>query len=70
MELQMVKRSELMWNTSSKNSCSITYRVVVGKSSQGIDLPSKNILTDIKVTSVRQPQSSCPYRDAKRKIVD
>lgn len=44
------------------------YHVVVGKSSQGIDLPSKNILTDIKVTSVRQPQSSCPYRDAKQKI--
>jgi hypothetical protein len=25
-------------------------------------------LTDIKVTSIKQPQSSCPYKDAKQKI--
>lgn len=39
-----------------------------GSSSRGIDLPQKNILTDIKVTSIKQPQSSCPFRDAKQKI--
>jgi hypothetical protein len=31
-------------------------------------LPSTDINTDIKVTSIRQPQSSCPFRDAKQKI--
>lgn len=32
----------------------------------GLDLPSIN--TDIKVTSIKQPQSSCPYKDSKQKI--
>ena len=31
-------------------------------------MPSENILTDIKVTSNKQPQSSCPFKDAKQKI--
>jgi hypothetical protein len=31
-------------------------------------LPSEDILTDIKVTSIKQPQSSCPFKDAKQKI--
>jgi len=44
------------------------YEVLVGSSARGIDLPSDNIQTDIKVTSIRQPQSSCPFRDAKQKI--
>lgn len=39
-----------------------------GSSARGIDLPSADINTDIKVTSIRQPQSSCPFRDAKQKI--
>ena len=39
-----------------------------GSPSKGIDFPSSDILTDIKVTSVKQPQSSCPFRDAKQKI--
>ncbi|MEA3448770.1 MAG: restriction endonuclease, partial [Bacteroidota bacterium] len=39
-----------------------------GSSAKGIDLPSNNILTDIKVTSIKQPQSSCPFKDAKQKI--
>ncbi len=38
----------------------------IGNSSQGIDLPTLN--TDIKVTSIKQPQSSCPYKSAKQKI--
>lgn len=39
-----------------------------GSSAKGIDLPRVNIQTDIKVTSIRQPQSSSPFRDAKQKI--
>lgn len=39
-----------------------------GSSAKGIDLPGINIQTDIKVTSIRQPQSSSPFRDAKQKI--
>lgn len=44
------------------------YNLVVGSSANGIDLPSDDILTDIKVTSIKQPQSSCPFKDAKQKI--
>ncbi|MEM8525500.1 MAG: restriction endonuclease [Bacteroidota bacterium] len=39
-----------------------------GSSAKGIDLPDAHINTDIKVTSIRQPQSSCPFKDAKQKI--
>lgn len=42
------------------------YKMTVGSSANGLDLPSIN--TDIKVTSIKQPQSSCPYRDSKQKI--
>lgn len=42
------------------------YTVQIGSSALGIDLPS--VETDIKVTSIRQPQSSCPFRSAKQKI--
>ena len=44
------------------------YEILVGSSARGIDLPSDDILTDIKVTSIKQPQSSCPFKDAKQKI--
>jgi hypothetical protein len=44
------------------------YEVVIGSSASGIDLPSQDILTDIKVTSIKQPQSSCPFKDAKQKV--
>lgn len=44
------------------------YELIIGSSAKGIDLPSEDILTDIKVTSNKQPQSSCPFRDAKQKI--
>lgn len=44
------------------------YELTVGSSAKGIDLPSDDILTDIKVTSIKQPQSSCPFNDAKQKI--
>lgn len=42
------------------------YEMTVGSSANGLDLPSVN--TDIKVTSIVQPQSSCPYKDSKQKI--
>jgi hypothetical protein len=44
------------------------YEYEKGSSAKGIDLPSDDILTDIKVTSIKQPQSSCPFKDAKQKI--
>ncbi len=44
------------------------YEVAIGSSASGIDLPSADILTDIKVTSIKQPQSSCPFKDAKQKV--
>jgi len=42
------------------------YDMTVGSSANGLDLPSIN--TDIKVTSIKQPQSSCPFKDSKQKI--
>lgn len=39
-----------------------------GNSASGIDLPEAGINTDIKVTSIKQPQSSCPYKSSKQKI--
>ncbi|MBQ7267307.1 MAG: hypothetical protein IJR11_02950 [Synergistaceae bacterium] len=44
------------------------YRVEAGSSAKGIDLPSADIQTDIKVTSIAQPQSSCPFKNARQKI--
>ena len=44
------------------------YIVTVGSSAKGIDLPGENILTDIKVTSITQPQSSCPFKNTRQKI--
>ena len=42
------------------------FEIQVGNTALGLDLPS--LETDIKVTSVRQPQSSCPFRSARQKI--
>lgn len=42
------------------------YSFANGNSASGLDIPSLNI--DIKVTSVKQPQSSCPYKSARQKI--
>jgi hypothetical protein len=39
-----------------------------GSSANGIDLPEEEIQVDIKVTSIKQPQSSCPFRNASQKI--
>lgn len=42
------------------------YDFVQGNSASGIDFPGLHI--DMKVTSIRQPQSSCPYKSARQKI--
>ncbi|MCL5992241.1 MAG: restriction endonuclease [Bacteroidetes bacterium] len=47
---------------------SVKYDYVLGSSANGIDLPSDEILTDIKVTSIKQPQSSCPFKNPEQKI--
>ncbi len=44
------------------------YIVDIGSSAKGIDLPGNDIQTDIKVTSIMQPQSSCPFKNARQKI--
>jgi hypothetical protein len=44
------------------------YELQVGSSANGIDLPSSEINTDIKVTSIKQPQSSCTFKNAQQKI--
>ena len=44
------------------------YELEVGSSAKGIDLPGKSIQTDITVTSIVQPQSSCPFKNARQKI--
>jgi len=42
------------------------YEYTRGSSAKRIDFPKLDI--DIKVTSIRQPQSSCPFKSARQKI--
>jgi hypothetical protein len=42
------------------------YAYNAGSSASGIDFPEIDV--DLKVTSLRQPQSSCPFRNAGQKI--
>lgn len=42
------------------------YAYPKGNSAKGIDFPGIDV--DIKVTSIRQPQSSCPFRSARQKV--
>jgi hypothetical protein len=44
------------------------YTYLKGNSASGIDFPGNAINTDIKVTSITQPQSSCPFKSARQKI--
>ena len=44
------------------------YEYEKGSSANGIDFPAKILNTDIKVTSIKQPQSSCPFKSARQKI--
>jgi hypothetical protein len=43
-----------------------SYQFDMGNSASGIDFPSLDV--DIKVTSITQPQSSCPFKSARQKI--
>ncbi|MGA8894606.1 MAG: restriction endonuclease [Planktothrix agardhii] len=42
------------------------YIYTPGSAASGINFPEQQV--DFKVTSIRQPQSSCPFRDASQKI--
>ena len=42
------------------------YSYVESSSAKGIDFPELEV--DIKVTSIQQPQSSCPFDSARQKI--
>ena len=44
------------------------YTAAIGSSASGIDFPDPEVNTDIKVTSIRQPQSSAPFRSFCQKI--
>lgn len=39
---------------------------IIGSSASGIDFPELDV--DMKVTSIKQPQSSCPFKSARQKI--
>ena len=43
-----------------------TYEYAQGNSASGVDLPGLSV--DIKVTSTKQPQSSCPFKSASQKV--
>jgi hypothetical protein len=42
------------------------YEFTAGNSASGIDFPELGV--DMKVTSIKQPQSSCPFKSARQKI--
>lgn len=42
------------------------YQFEEGNSANGIDFPG--LLVDMKVTNIRQPQSSCPFKSARQKV--
>lgn len=42
------------------------YNYTRGSSAKGIDFPELEV--DMKVTSIKQPQSSCPFKSARQKI--
>ena len=44
----------------------IKYSYTLGSAASGIDFPELEV--DLKVTSIRQPQSSCPFRNASQKV--
>ena len=44
----------------------LKYLYTLGNAASGIDFPELEV--DLKVTSIKQPQSSCPYRSASQKV--
>ena len=51
-----------------QNCLSEKYEYEKSSSAKGIDFPGRGLNTDIKVTSIKQPQSSCPFSSAREKI--
>ncbi|MDD5764807.1 MAG: restriction endonuclease [Candidatus Marinimicrobia bacterium] len=49
-----------------QNALTKKYTYTRGSSAKGIDFPKLGV--DIKVTSIKQPQSSCPFKSARQKI--
>lgn len=49
-----------------KDHLSKKYSYVASGANSGIDFPE--LAVDLKVTAMRQPQSSCPFRDASQKV--
>ncbi len=49
-----------------RNYLRTNYSFQVGSSASGIDFPELQV--DMKVTSISQPQSSCPFKSARQKI--
>jgi len=49
-----------------QNYLSAKYSYEKGSSAEGIDFPGLGV--DMKTTSIKQPQSSCPYKNARQKI--
>jgi hypothetical protein len=45
---------------------STNYQYTLGSAALGIDFPELEV--DLKVTSIRQPQSSCLFRNASQKV--
>ncbi|HKN87390.1 MAG TPA: hypothetical protein VJV04_11055 [Nitrospiraceae bacterium] len=48
------------------HALALNYAFETGNSAAGIDLPGLNV--DLKTTSIRQPQSSCPFKSARQKV--
>ena len=44
------------------------YEIEIGSAAKGIDFPESDINVDVKTTFITQPQSSCPFRNARQKI--
>ena len=42
------------------------YDFILGSSASGIDFPELDV--DMKVTSIKQPQSSCPFKSARQNV--
>ena len=49
-----------------RNYLAVRFTFDAGNSASGIDFPG--LAVDMKVTSAKQPQSSCPFKSAKEKI--
>lgn len=49
-----------------KAHLNVLYNYTAGNSASGIDFPELKV--DMKVTSIKQPQSSCPFNSARQKV--